>query len=256
MSDFQCRSYRSAIALNNIGVILLEHRSFQAASSTLNDAIALIKSTLSVGEDTESDRKSSFSISEALHLARMRLSDAQKRGRKQCSRPTVEVQVVTNNNVCGKSIQKFSNDSPPSKVFAILIEDFDCRYDRVNDALASILLLNLGAAYYCLSRLERKCIGNKSLRIQDHSKRALRLFRISHSLFLKQMSKQKQLGEVPELLHINALSMLSPLIIQTLCELRRPDKEARPYFLMLRHLRSWTLNEANCGLANGAAAAA
>ena len=45
-----CQSYRSATALNNIGVSLLEGGRFSAASETLKDATALIKATLRDGQ--------------------------------------------------------------------------------------------------------------------------------------------------------------------------------------------------------------
>ena len=247
--------YRNAIVLNNIGVSLLERRCFQAALDTLKEATALIKATFYIAGSDDCDSATIFE--QKLHLARLRLSDTyrEKSVKKNHRRSQFQAEVFTNNNVCTKSIRQFSEDAPHcSKVYAIRIEDFDLRSTNI-ESLTAILLFNLGFAYYSVSKAGRSNKSGKKKRFHKHSNRALRLFRISHSLFSKKVSKHKETNGVPELLHVMALLVLNTLIIQTLYDCQR-HAEALPFRSMLQHLRCWTWNEAAFGVTNGAAAAA
>lgn len=246
-----CQSYRSAIALNNIGVSLLERGCFEAASETLKDATALIKATLRDGET--SCGNSVTDIEHKVHLARQRLSDAFN---KDCTgRESIQVEVFTANNLRSKSIGHFSEEAPPGKVYAILIEDFDSKGAN-KESLTAILLFNLGVAYYSVSKATKSSKSSNKKAFGKFSNGALRLFRIAHSLFSKNVSNHNaETNRVPEPLHVMALVVLSTLIIRTLSDYQR-HAEARPFHFMLQHLRFWTLNETAIGFANEAAAAA
>jgi len=243
------QSYRRAIVLNNIGVSLLERRCFQAASETLKDATAFIKSTLNANSTKTRDS------SAAVHLARQRLADASNLVHKNSRNEDVQVEVFTNNNLRSKSIQSFSEETAtPKKVYAILIEDSHCNGANSKESLTAIMLFNLGVAYHSVAKATRT---NKSRKgTNQYSNGAMRLFRIAHSLFSKTVTGHKNSKEVPEPLHVMALVVLNTLIIQTLYDLQRPEVEARPFLSMLQHLRTWTLKEAAFGLATSGAAAA
>jgi len=243
-----CLSYRSAIALNNIGVSLLERRCFQAASETLKDATALIKSTLRDGQTSRGN-----DIEQMVFLARQRLSDAVN---KDCNgRERIQVEVFTANNLRSKSIGHFSEEAPPGKVYAILIEDFDSKGAN-KESLTAILLFNLGVAYYSVSKAAKLGKSSNKKAFSKYSNGALRLFRIAHSLFSKKVSNHNaETNHVPEPLHVMALVVLSTLIIRTLSDYQR-HAEARPFHFLLQHLRFWTLNETAIGFTNGAAPAA
>jgi hypothetical protein len=255
MSDTKSRNCRSAIALSNIGVVLLERGCFQAASESLKDAASLIKTTFDVDGATCLGADSTCSISQKVHLARQRLSDAQNQRPKQSNQSPITVQVWHGSSLCETMIREFSDDASTAEAFAILIEDFDFSVHD-NGALTSIVLLNLGVAYYCLSKSQRQCSGNDSARHRRYSNGALRLFRMSYSLCSKHIHIQKQNGEVPQLLHLTSLLLLSTFIIRMLREHRRPEKESRPFYIIHQQLSSWMINETSLGLANGAAAAA
>lgn len=255
MGDLKSRNCRSAIALSNIGVVLLERGCFQEASESLKDAASLIKSTFDVDGATHAGAYSHSSISQKVHLARQRLSNAQNQRQKHSYPRPVQVQVWNGSSLCAKAIRTFSNETSSTEAFAILIEDFDVNAHD-NGALISIFLLNLGVAYYCVSKSLRQCKGNDSPGHRRYSYGALRLFRMSYSLCSKNIYIQKQKGEIPQLLHLTSLLLLSTFIIRMLRDHRRPEKEAQPFHIIHQQLCSWMINEAVLGLSGGAAAAA
>ena len=236
-------SYRSAIALNNIGVSLLELRCYQQASETFKDAVSLIKAFTPQND---------HSLQQTLHSARQRLAKPQP-----IRREVVEVDVVAN-TVSPKALSSLLGasrcDSGSSRAFAIRIEDFG--YTTTSEFIASIILHNFGVIYYCLSKAAAAAAAARTNKtgaaVKKYSNGALRLFRISHSLFAKAFTDNTE----SRLQFMNVMAVLLNNLITSLRE-NELFAEARHFRSMLDHIR-WTIHESQAifCLEKGAAAAA
>jgi hypothetical protein len=228
------QSYRSVIALNNIGVSLLERRCYQQAAETLKDALSLIKAV--------STTQNRHSLQETVHTARQRLANPQA-----VRHEVVHVEVLTN-TVSAKAMRAILEETScnDSKASAIRIEDFDC--GTTSEFISAILLHNFGLSYYCISKAAKKGSSNE----QKYLNGAVRLLRISHSVFAKAIDENSESSF--HFLHVMVV-VLSTLI--TTLHQNKREAEARPFCSMLDHLR-FTIAESQGMICfvNGAAAAA
>lgn len=219
------------IALNNLGVSLLERRCYEQASVTLKDTVALLKA----------------SVKETHLLAEKKLHEAlQRTNQPKPSRKSVNLEVIASNSILSRT--EFCS----SRVVALQVEDLD--YTKIgHEVTSAIIFHNFGVSYYCLSKIssrQAKCAAGKPCK---YANGALRLFKISHSLFTKSLDEQIK-TQFPELLHVMVVSLNT--LIRTLDE-RQRHSEAQPLRFLLSNLQSSIQETKNMfSLDNGAAAAA
>lgn len=232
------QSYRSAIALNNFGVSLLERQCYQQAGETLKDAVSLIRSVTLT--------ETHLSLQEKMHAARQRLAKPQQDVRHA----VVQVDVMTN-TASANDMSSLLDDSPScvvgsNRVFAIRVEDFDC--DTTSEFISAILLHNFGLSYYCVAKTAKK--GSTTER--KYLNGAMRLFRISHTLFCKESAGNSEIS-----FHfLHAMVVVLSTLVKTLRETKR-ESEVRSFCSILDQLRL-TIAESQemFGFDSGAAAAA
>lgn len=242
--------YRSAIALNSLGVSLLERRCYLQARETLKDAISLIRAVFADTEESQQHQTHGL-LQETVHAARQRLANP----RPDVRHAVFHVDVMTNNNnVSAEDLRSILEDSTSScvvgnKAFAIRIEDFDC--GTTSEFISAILLHNLGLSYYCLSKTVKKA----STAERKYLNGAVRLFRISHTLLCKESASAENSSETSVFLPHVMVLVLNTLIM-ALRENKR-ETEAVNFCSVLDHLRmAIAESQGMFGVENSGAAAA
>lgn len=171
------RQYRSALALNNMGVRLLERHCYTQAVETLRESTLLIKAVLKRATlDSE--------LSDTVQMATKRYAHA-----KPSARRRIVLQALTLSNGLlfenskegfGSQCTSVLNDAPSSSVaFPILIED-DCLLEK--DAWGEIISDELIVALYTQAAIMFHNAAVASRCCNQH-KRALRFARIASEIF-------------------------------------------------------------------------
>jgi hypothetical protein len=233
---------RNAIALNNMGISLIERHCYGQALETLTDAFSLLKVSAGVQDTTRSSPLTRCSKESAgkHHLALQRLAQPQP-----CKRRAVMIEVLTSKSSQNPTRSVVEDSSSP-KICSIRIDDVDFS-DRSIDRFyfafeCATLLHNLGLAHICMSyatgRPNTKLVMAKSSAMScaiKYNTRAIRLFRLSHSLYAKALSENSSSVQDPELLHVMAV-ILSSLIhaLKSSCQ----HEEAQAFCFMLANIKS------------------
>lgn len=178
-----CRnnSLRNILTLNNIGVSLLEQRSYKQAKDTFKESISLTN----IASITDSSRDVLYNNAEVtLKHACRRLANPRPVPILSCPDPVFLETVTYENNI--SALKDILNNGPSSSyAFAIRIEAVDellytskeCA-DGNNVALA-VLFYNLGLAKLCMSS-----IAKTTARAVELRKGALKLFRRSYRIII------------------------------------------------------------------------
>jgi hypothetical protein len=170
------RDYRGAIALNNIGVSLLERRAYRQAVETLKDAITFMKHVFRpqvVVTPGATFKSSSLNVDARVAAAMERLECPQ-------SSPTLRdpEDLVVQDSLQPSSIRAAALEGISSSfTMPIRIEaaDSDSPENRDPDLESAIMLYNFGIAHLCLSKLSRAGLT----KFRDG---ALKLFNMSYSI--------------------------------------------------------------------------
>jgi hypothetical protein len=257
------RCYRSALALNNIGVQLLVLECYMQATETLRDAAAMMQAVL---VHTIVGNHGNINSGEGLvDLAMQRLAQP------KVTKPQVMIlDVLTRvedgtlrngENQAGSSIATLKcllEAAPSSSVaYPIRLEDnilfvepmswVQKRQRNATEVLnlssqAAIMLHNLGIAYLCQS----KAVKRKADRTLAS---ALHFFKISYKILVKQnncCSQQKEREEAGDSLGCHCSPGLPGLLIAVLCTLIQTlhesleDEEATKLYETLLQLR-WSI---------------
>jgi hypothetical protein len=213
--------FRAAVVLNNFGISLLEKNCYKQAMETLRDALSLVR------EQAASKSATSCSAAERkMELARQRLANPQPCKR----RPMVLLEVLTN-SLSSESLSKVLGEGPPcSTCFPVRIDQLE--EISSSDFKCALILQNIGIAYLCMSKTSNK----RSATIRyNHS--AVRLFRVSHFLLIKnlQQCQGSSRAQLPELLYGTAIVLNG--LIRTLQESSRAP-EAKNLHSQLARLRT------------------
>jgi hypothetical protein len=175
--DEQCpsRDHRAAIALNNMGVSLLERRAYRQGIETLKDAIFVMKRVLrppSISPQGLGKTPNSTSYAEVMvHRASKRMANPQPIS------SAISIDVVS-------QCASFSRRSYPSgsvlrggsfSPLRIEATDLVSLEDRDPDLESSIMLYNFGLAHLCMAKLAKT-----PTKLQEG---ALKLFTMAYSLF-------------------------------------------------------------------------
>lgn len=222
-------TYRSALALNNMAVSMLERNCYEQAASTFKSAVSLVRCCAGTTEKHEGG------WSEAIHAARQRHAkprpDARADQRFQLD--TIGITVSTK-DLLSMLILNPPGSSSATTLRYIRVEDFDSDTTTF-EMISAILLYNLGLSYYCLSKTFR----NNSADQRKFQHGAARLCRISHSLFCKHHLDDERESEVMILVVLRTL-------VAILQESQQCD-DALSFAAMLRH-RQWTVARSSPGM--------
>jgi hypothetical protein len=180
--DQQClsRDHRAAIALNNMGVSLLERRAYRQGMETLKDAIFVMKRVLrppSISSQGLCQTSNSTSYAEEkMHRASKRMANPQPIS------SAIIVDVVSrsatfSHRSCSSDsvLHGGSSSSTLSSPLRIEATDLISLEDRDADLESSIMLYNFGLAHLCMAKLVKAPI-----KLQEG---ALKLFYMAYSLF-------------------------------------------------------------------------
>jgi hypothetical protein len=171
------QDHRAAIALNNMGVSLLERRAYRQGMETLKDAIFVMKRVLRPASISHGFGKTPNSTSYAqgkVHRASKRMATA------QAVPSAVSIDVISHcatfsHRSRSTSILQGGSSYPLSSPIRIEANDLVSREDRDSDLESSIMLYNFGLAHLCMAKLVKTPI-----KLQEG---ALKLFKMAYSVF-------------------------------------------------------------------------
>jgi tetratricopeptide (TPR) repeat protein len=170
------RDHRAAIALNNMGVSLLEQRAYRQGMETLKDAIFVMKlvfrpQSRNSGLGAASDSTSSTDMK--IHRAVQRMANPKPV-------PSAVIIDVVSHGVASSHCSPLGSilheSSSSSCTVAIRIEatDLDCPEDRDPDLESAMMLYNFGLAHLCMAKLAKS-----PMKLQEG---ALKLFNMAYSI--------------------------------------------------------------------------
>jgi hypothetical protein len=179
--DDQClsRDHRAAIALNNMGVSLLERRAYRQGMETLKDAIFVMKRVLrppSISSHGLCKTPNSTTYAEAkVHRASKRMANPRPISSAISIDVVSQCTTFSHRSYPSGSILHGGSSSPLSSPLRIEATDLISLEDRDSDLESSIMLYNFGLAHLCMAKLVKKPI-----KLQEG---ALKLFNMAYSLF-------------------------------------------------------------------------
>jgi hypothetical protein len=224
------RNYRSAIALNNMGVALVEQRAYRQGLDTLKDAISVMKKSVLY---PLSRLPSSVSIT-TLH------ADAKvERAIKRMSKPqpvpsSLGVAVISYD---GPSSYQSSTDIVRSGetaspfTFPIRIEatDFESLKDPECDMQSAIMVFNLGVAHLCMSKLAKSPVVGQEA--------ALRIFNVTFSILSNSNKNVNDVAELNDEQVLRFLLMEAVVlnnVVQVLTDLGKDSEAHESYSKLVR----------------------
>jgi tetratricopeptide (TPR) repeat protein len=195
------REHRAAIALNNMGVSLLEQRAYRQGMETLKDAIFVMKHVFrpqsrnaGLGATSYSTGRTDVKINRAV----------QRMTNPQPVPSTVIIDVISH-GVASSQSSPLGSILRASSSFAVPIRieatDLDCPEDRDPELESAIMLYNFGLAHLCMAKLAK---SPNELR-----EGALKLFNMAYSIISNKIISNK-----------NTLSRLSASELQIISETR------------------------------------
>jgi hypothetical protein len=156
---------RAAMALNNIGVSLMERGKYREAVSTLKDAVKILKVSIeSVKQVTQRATETAINVEDMLEKATSMLDVSSRLGTKDAPIQLVVCSLADAPNCASVAIQ----EGPTLSIaFVILIEDMDLESMSIqSDVKSAIILHNFGVSCICMSKTvakkssEDKLLGN------------------------------------------------------------------------------------------------
>lgn len=242
---------RTSIALNNIGIKLLECQCYIQAMDTINDAVSLLK--LNLSKSSTSVYSNTLDVIEHLKCAK-----TYHHALDRLSTPEKNVKLNSNNNVYNVYIQSIStnelnqfialhdhnNNTVLKKVHPIKIQDIDLNELNNNlDTIFSLLFHNLGIVYLLMSMTNTtSSLRNKANNSKKCMQTALKLFRISYSLYTKVISVYTSSNNNIQCLQntdtFQLMSIIINSLIQTLIFIGQKD-EAQIFCTKLVHIKTF-----------------
>jgi hypothetical protein len=149
--QYSIRDHRAAIALNNMGVSLLERRAYRQGMETLSDAIFVMQRVLqppSISSQGSDRTPNSTSYAEAkMHRASKRMANPQP------IPSAMSIDVVSHcANFSHRSYSVSLLHGGSSSPLRIEATDLVSPVDRDNDLESSIVLYNFGLAHLCMAK--------------------------------------------------------------------------------------------------------
>jgi hypothetical protein len=239
-------TFRNAIALNNMGVLLLSRRCYIQAFDTLNDAIMLLKFSSQQHEDgcslqgfeIESRSIESRSI-EKHHLALQRISQPES-----CENHDTALFEIFRTSEIALEPHPSSSESTVFPSFTpIRIDEIDFSY-RSNDSIeieCGIVLYNFAIAHFCMWQSKTSLRSSPCV---SHYECALRLLKISHNLYSKEIYEKgtDMLISHPEILRIKIVILKTLVGFLAYSKHSRHQTAAESYCSILKNVQT-TANE-------------
>jgi hypothetical protein len=170
------RDQRAAIALNNMGVSLLDQRAYRQGMETLKDAIFVMKRVFrpqsrNSSLDATSDSTSSTDIK--IHRAVQRMANPQPISFTMIT-DVLSHDVASPHSSPLGSILRESSSSSFTIPIRIEATDIDCPEDRDPDLESALMLYNFGLAHLCMAKLAKS-----PMKLREG---ALKLFNMAYSI--------------------------------------------------------------------------
>jgi hypothetical protein len=172
--SLQIRDHRAAVALNNMGVFLLERRAYRQGMETLKDAIFVMKRVFRPRSTSE---ESTCSAEAKVHRAVRRMANPQP------VPSAVAIDVISHGGATSHPSSLASilrGSSSAAFTFPIRIEatDLDSPEDRDPDLESSIMLYNFALGHLCMAK-----VAKSPTKLQEG---ALKLFNMAYSIISNQ----------------------------------------------------------------------
>jgi len=185
--------YKGAIALNNIGIVLLERSAYRQALDTLKDAVFVMKVIF------RPDNNVAPNIQAKLQRASERVASPEV---EECSSRTVTETLSNVGSFSSISTVMLKQGAP--YVFPIRIEENDDDYDL--DIDSANILHNFAIAHLCCSRIAKTLASAELLR-----QSASRLSGFAYNLLSNVLSNKRQ-ADMDELVLRETRIFLSALV--------------------------------------------
>jgi hypothetical protein len=212
--DDQClsRDHRAAIALNNMGVSLLERRAYRQGLETLKDAIFVMKRVLrpaSISSQGLCKTPNSTSYAEAkVHRASKRMANPQPISSAISIDVLSQCATFSHRSCPSDSVLHAGGPSSPlSSPLRIEATDLISLEDRDSDLESSIMLYNFGLAHLCMAKLVKTPI-----KLQEG---ALKLFNMAYCILAPRCDQEGHgIREDIVLLAATTLNIIVALLTQ------------------------------------------
>lgn len=213
-------AYATAVALNNIGVSLLQHHAFRPAMLAFNDALAVMRdiSRYAVEESGKSlHPRAMGSIATASQKLRRARQDLTNSIGNVVSKTRTEIDfcILTENEaatVVGAALDS-ENVFTTDTCFLIRIERNDINELVELDVESSVILQNYANVYRCLAFV---CEPNKA---RQHTENAFKLFNLAFSLLRGQCEEDMDEQFPSKLLPISILILRCVIALASILEL-------------------------------------
>jgi hypothetical protein len=227
---------RTCMALNNMGVSLLERHCYTQAGATFKEAVALLRSS---GSDSNSNIKSTGC---STHGARLRLAQPQpdaKSASTLIALPLLET--ISNNMTCLDLHSVLASENPTTtttttKPTLRAVRTEECHEDV--ELISALVMHNFGLSYLLLARTMALC-GDKNASKYRHG--AAKLARIAHSL----VTKSSPEWNIHAAAGMQESALLGLVVLQTLVHTvtyAQTAQAAQPYASMLQQwMWNWKL---------------
>jgi hypothetical protein len=180
----QDQSLRGAVALNNIGVTLLERHCYKSAMLTFKDSVQLLKHALQEIDSTSD-------VSNKIQRAMCHLSHSFQ---ISCQLAVLSVDVISS-----EALESASRKSTRfSRLSVVRLDDVDSAMESA--FLTAVMLYNLSNSYLCLKKAQCPCPSG----IVDLSHTAVTLLCASHNI-LRQLKDTVDDQLQMRLLHLEVL---------------------------------------------------
>jgi tetratricopeptide (TPR) repeat protein len=249
MNQFCIHEYRGLVALNNLGVTLLEQGQYEEAKETFGDAISVLKSALRIIELAEDGEDVSlpYGAGDAdLKIQRAVLRSLSKDNRKGIKHLAGSTIFAVCQSVQGAASAPVPNlqhasENMPNIVFPIRMEVDGyleaCFSGSEVDFESAILLHNLGISYLCIGRLSPEGANNNYIKTAAH------LHRLAQTLLQRLTATFGDLTFDIEL--FDGYLRIESIVIHTLITLTLAQDKDSTRLDQYKHRSSWLMQMSN-----------
>jgi len=177
-------NYRGAVALNNVGVTLIERRCYRQAIETLKDAIFVMRGVFNTA--TEKNSASGFASTSGTEARLQRATERLVNPHPVSSSSLINVISHDGTRIQPSMLSSLLKEGKaPSHSVTIRIEsaDVDSPYARDPDLESAVMLFNFGIAHLCSSKLSKSEVASKKL-----NQAALKLFNMAYAIISNKTS--------------------------------------------------------------------
>jgi hypothetical protein len=219
------RDHRAAVALNNMGVSLLERRAYRHGMETLKDAILVMESVLR----PQSKSRGYGVNSESTSSAEAKVHRAVRRMANPHHVPSAVSSDVISHG--GATSHPSSFLASPAFTSPVRIEatDLDCPEDRDPDLDSAIMINNFALAHLCVAKNT-----NSPIKLQE---RARKLFNMAYSIISNQNGlsrlSEDEMRRISESRLLLAVAVMSN-VVRVLTEMGEDTEANESYQRLVR----------------------